>query len=129
MSGKAYFDALIGGTRNPPIQVIATMHIVSRVKWRESGDEYDWLPTPVAYAIYANLCGKVAEPQSRATFGLAIRLMFPDAVKCTRRRRLDGKKMHGWVGIIGPGAERSSDSDQWQQINKKRNCRESLHLQ
>jgi len=123
MAGSAeYYDRILSGLAMPPTPIANAIPVIAKLGYRETNDEYDWLPTRRAYRrylAYLRLTRSGMEPLSIRDFGFALRLAFPEAVPCTRRRARDGKSLKGWAGLTGPGAERSTDPDQWRHRRPK----------
>jgi hypothetical protein len=111
-SGK-FYDRIMGGLAAPPAHISTAISIIARIGWKDTNDPYDWLPTETAYQEYVKACGLAFAPLEIGDFGFALHLAFPEAERCRRRRAVDGRSMRGWACITGPGAERSTDSDQW----------------
>ncbi len=95
-----------------PFDIAEVIRGLWEMGYRDSGDDYDWIPSRVMRREYekANPNGPRLSPQK---FGVAVRLGYPPlSDKASKRcvRNVKGVPTRGVCGITGPGGKRTDDT-------------------
>lgn len=106
-----WIQRLENGDELPP-DIAAIIRGLWELGYRDSNDEYDWVPMSVVRENYdRRFPGLEMTPQK---FGIAFRLAYPPASengqrRVYRRHPKGGPKVCGVCGITGPGGKRTDD--------------------